>query len=826
MIKQILLAGAALMSVTSAYSGNSVALCGVDFSVDTLFHAKVGPGTTQTSLHLINKNTPNQQLRVFYLTVDLNTPNVKIETIVGNDQLAGGQTVSSMAKSHSTAEKTYFGGINTDFFYTSGTATNGKSIVGTPTRGAIVGGEIYRTADASNAFPNFFIDDAGVPHIAPLSFAEGTASAGSETVNFSVINNSAASEGLSVYTPRYYGILNQPKLNGSCAEIPAKIIEGDCIGAGKTVKMQVTGTATTTGDRVIADGEYMLVGRGNAMAFVQNLKEGDIVTLDAKTTVEGKPVVATELCAGNPWILRDGKTLESEGDRGDASARHPRSGIGFNNAKDKLVMMVIDGRSTISMGVHTMELADMMHYAGADHAMNIDGGGSSTLYAGAIGVRNKTSDGHERAVASGMFVTSASKEDNNIAEIRFVDWAMKFPKYGVYTPVFYGYNQYGMLIDTDVKGVTLSCDPAIGEIINDGTTFYGKGDGSGALKASFNGLEASIPVVVAANDQVSFRLSDVVIDNVREYPVEVQALVNEKQMPMNPSALNWASANPEIATVGADNGVLCGVANGKTTVSGTVGAFSGSLNVTVEIPESPVMPIVKDIVADEWTLKQTGGKGIAISGLDNGFSLNYTGNGAARGAYISADRTCQIWSLPTKLQVRINPGEAIVKRVSANISNALGEKVTSWTITDSELPKNEESVLAVNLSDNFNLEDIGIFPITVNSLRLDMGKSDKDKNYQIAVPGFEAVYEAGGAVETIETDALRIYPNPVVAGQPFSVEAEGNAVVQVFSLSGAKLMETPVCGRSLIPTADMAPGIYIIKASAENNSKTSKLIVR
>ena len=809
-MKKLILSATVLLALSSLYASDykTTVIDGNTYTVDTLAHFKAGPGSHYTAIKFEGQSLT---FRTFYLEVDTRQADIAFRTELGRDSVIGCELISAHAARKSVNGEHYFAAVNGDFFETQGD-------VGTPVNGSVHNGMLGTVASAQ---PHFIVDTDLNTYASYVTASNTYSVNGGSPIALDRVNARIGENQIFLFNSANGNYTHTP---AGTTEIALELLPGEQWMVNRTVKAKVVGKASSAGNMAIAAGQAVLSATGSKAESIAALKVGDAVDISVSMQLnqfDNTTPKFGQMVGGNVIFLQGGQTTP----QGDY-ARHPRTMLGYNKDHSKMIFAVVDGRSSISSGATYVELADLMKWVGAWDAINIDGGGSSSLYLQKFGPMNVPSDGPERAVGNGVYCVLKAPEDNNIAEIRFVDWAMKFPKYGVYTPVFYGYNQYGMLIDTDVKGVTLSCDPAIGEIINDGTTFYGKGDGSGALKASFNGLEASIPVVVAANDQVSFRLSDVVIDNVREYPVEVQALVNEKQMPMNPSALNWASANPEIATVGADNGVLRGVANGKTTVSGTVGAFSGSLNVTVEIPNSPVMPIVKNIVADEWTLKQTGGKGIAISGLDNGFSLGYTGNGAARGAYISADRTCQIWSLPTKLQVRINPGEAIVKKVSANISNALGEKVTSWTITDSELPKNEESVLAVNLSDNFNLEDIGIFPISVNSLRLDMGKSDKDKNYQIAVPGFEAVYEAGGAVETIETDALRIYPNPVVAGQPFSVEAEGNAVVQVFSLSGVKLLETPVCGRSLIPTADMAPGIYIIKASAENNSKTSKLIVR
>ena len=51
-----------------------------------------------------------------------------------------------------------------------------------------------------------------------------------------------------------------------------------------------------------------------------------------------------EIVSGNPKNIGGGVNLNSEGERGDASARHPRTGIGVSADGNTIVMMVIDGR--------------------------------------------------------------------------------------------------------------------------------------------------------------------------------------------------------------------------------------------------------------------------------------------------------------------------------------------------------------------------------------------------------------------------------------------------------------------------------------------------
>lgn len=61
------------------------------------------------------------------------------------------------------------------------------------------------------------------------------------------------------------------------------------------------------------------------------------------------------------------------------SKRHPRSALGTNGKKVYLV--AVDGRSAeYAQGMTLWEFADVMRFIGAVDAINLDGGGSTTLY--------------------------------------------------------------------------------------------------------------------------------------------------------------------------------------------------------------------------------------------------------------------------------------------------------------------------------------------------------------------------------------------------------------------------------------------------------------
>lgn len=98
----------------------------------------------------------------------------------------------------------------------------------------------------------------------------------------------------------------------------------------------------------------------------------------------------------------------------DDGTTAPRTAIGLDSGGKKLIIVVIDGRQPLySQGATLAELAEIMIYYGAETAMNLDGGGSSTLVVqGPHGPRvlNSPIDlhipGRERAVGNhlGIFV--------------------------------------------------------------------------------------------------------------------------------------------------------------------------------------------------------------------------------------------------------------------------------------------------------------------------------------------------------------------------------------------------------------------------------------
>ena len=809
MIKPLLFSSL-LLSLCSVAAQTTTIIDNNTYTVDTLQHSKVGPGAYYTAIKFTG---PTLTFRTFYLEADANQPNFEIRTELGRDSIIGTENISAHAERKTTETECYFAAVNGDFFETTGD-------VGTPINGSMHNGV---PATAVTGSPHFIITGGTSPYASFLTASYTYKVNGGESISLNRINGRIGTNELTVFNSTTGKYTHTP---AGTAEIAIELLPGESWKINAPFKAKVVGTASTNGNHQIAEGQGVLSASGTMAHYVTDLKEGDELEFTFTNTLNNYGGIAPDIrqmVGGNTIFLIDGQTVE----QGDFS-RHPRTMLGYNKDRSKVIFAVVDGRSSISSGATYYELADIMKWANADYGINIDGGGSSSLYLQKFGYMNQPSDGHERAVANGVYCVSKTPQDNNITEIRFKDWAMECPKYGIYTPVFYGYNQYGILIDTDVQNVTISCDPKLGEITNEGKTFYATGEGTYALTATYNGMTASIPVTVAESENVSLRLSNVLIDNKREYPVEVNALVKEDLMPLNPVALSWASADTDIAEI-SESGVLKGVANGNTTVTGSVGDFTGTMNVTVEIPEADHMPVIEDFIADDFRLSQVGGTGITASDMDNGFKFNYTGNGSSRGANITLNfNALAVWSLPDEFRILINPGNASVKKVSMTATNALGEKGTAWTGYEAdEMPKNQITEIIMSPKDWCDTEDIGIYPITLNTLRIDLGASAKGEEFEIQIPAFEACYtKQGGITNAVaENQTVKVYPNPVKAGESVNIAVEKGSIISLYTTNGSLIRQFNASDNTELDTESLEKGIYILKTAQTNGYSTNKIII-
>lgn len=133
-------------------------------------------------------------------------------------------------------------------------------------------------------------------------------------------------------------------------------------------------------------------------------------------TLEGgrlRPTYPKNAVGGRPRLVRDSAIVAEVDTTGQASfrARNPRTAAGIARNGRELILVAVDGREYHNVGMTLRELADLMRALGARDAINLDGGGSTTLvYAdpdstGKLRIANHPSDrGGERSVGDALAV--------------------------------------------------------------------------------------------------------------------------------------------------------------------------------------------------------------------------------------------------------------------------------------------------------------------------------------------------------------------------------------------------------------------------------------
>ncbi|MBK7397791.1 MAG: phosphodiester glycosidase family protein [Myxococcales bacterium] len=103
--------------------------------------------------------------------------------------------------------------------------------------------------------------------------------------------------------------------------------------------------------------------------------------------------------SGHPLIVSEG-VAQKDTSGTLCPNRHPRTAVGLAKDDRTLYLVVVDGRSTASVGMTCAELGVLMKGLGAWNALNLDGGGSSAMYVAGKGIVNTPSDGSERVVGN------------------------------------------------------------------------------------------------------------------------------------------------------------------------------------------------------------------------------------------------------------------------------------------------------------------------------------------------------------------------------------------------------------------------------------------
>jgi exopolysaccharide biosynthesis protein len=299
------------------------------------------------------------------------------------DEVVGAETTSSMAARHKA-----LAAINGGYFRTTGPA-RGEPIGALTIRGKVLS-EPVRNRAALAVRDDGQRVRAAVTHttVAATLTADGKAS---RPING--INRPREKGELILFTPEFHS---------------TTLTEDEGVEA-IIARNRVTTVFDGAGDHAVPRGGMVISASGSARQWVRaHLRRGVPVEIKIKTRIE-PPLSFTPdfILGGGPQLIAAGrKVFAAESSRyGDSlyKQRHPRTAIGWR-ADGKLVLVVVDGRQKSSAGMTMDELATLMLELNCIEAMNLDGGGSTTM-----AVRNRIVNSPsdlmgERAVSDALMI--------------------------------------------------------------------------------------------------------------------------------------------------------------------------------------------------------------------------------------------------------------------------------------------------------------------------------------------------------------------------------------------------------------------------------------
>lgn len=215
-----------------------------------------------------------------------------------------------------------------------------------------------------------------------------------------------------LFTPRF----GHRTLTRRSYEFTLRQIELPLTGKYKS-RFVVTAVNPRGNSTIPSDGVVLAIEPRLARDWERKITKSTAGTLEIALTPEKWQGVAYGI-GGNLRLVRDGKVEpeliafgESRGGSSrrhrNGASRHPRSALGFND--EKLFLIAIDGRQPgYSMGMTLYEMGTFFSELGIKHAINFDGGSSSTLWA-LERVANSPAHGYERRIFNVAMIRARKK---------------------------------------------------------------------------------------------------------------------------------------------------------------------------------------------------------------------------------------------------------------------------------------------------------------------------------------------------------------------------------------------------------------------------------
>jgi len=334
-------------------------------------------------------------LRIHVLEVNLTNPGYQIESY----RPVGLVQTSQQARQNDRPGHRVIAAINADFF---------SFTTGWPLGNQVVRGEFALGTDSPRSHLAF--DAGGRPFVERLSFTGWFRTTAGNIYSVSGINERHKNDAVVLHTS--FSDTATP-IGGPGRRVLLRLASPGW-SVGDSLRLVVQRSNPEKGTALRPDEAVLWIGRGvSGRGATEGVKVADTLLV----YLGFRPDLARvfNVVGGAGRILLNGKPVSDTINVSEKTSvafletRHPRTFVAFDRDTTRLFLCTVDGRQETSDGMNFAQMADFLLSIGAWNAINLDGGGSTTMVIYGQVVSSPSDRSGERPVANSLQIISRQR---------------------------------------------------------------------------------------------------------------------------------------------------------------------------------------------------------------------------------------------------------------------------------------------------------------------------------------------------------------------------------------------------------------------------------
>ncbi len=408
------------------------------------------------------------------LEADLTDPALTLEVLNDPRGLSYRSSTKNIVESNEGA----IAGVNGDFFAYQKDADRASSVGTIIQDGELLGTPSYEEGTATfgiDAGDGSFILDYFTPNIV-LTAPSGA------TAKVAYVNKFNSLEKISMYTEAF----------GEYAQDGALFQMAVVDGVVTEISRETTGMK-------IPEGGYVLSVLTDWDPFLaNNFQVGSTVGL--QMGLEFYDVSQIEMAIGGGSILVRNGVVQTSFTHDIQQSATARTAVGVNQDGTKVYLITVDSNTSASRGLRLKTLGEFLASKGVYNAINLDGGGSTTMVAknfatGEVELKNTPSDGSMRYVSNAVGIVSTAAPQGVVSHLT-VESEYEQAMTGVEIPLTVtATDEYYYPVElTGANAVTYTVSGVEGTVVNG--VFTATTNGTAHITATAGGVSASCDIEI------------------------------------------------------------------------------------------------------------------------------------------------------------------------------------------------------------------------------------------------------------------------------------------------------------------------------------------